>query len=55
MCLLSKLKTKIKSETLTILSVLFFVLVVALAYGKLISLAVEATSREYTVEQDDGH
>lgn len=53
MCLLSKLGTKIKSETLNVLLVLLFVLVVALAYGTLISLAVEAISSEYTVEQDD--
>ncbi len=54
MSLLSNLKTKIKSETLTILSVLFFILVVALAYGKLISLAVEAMNSEYTIEKYDG-
>ncbi len=54
MCLLTNPKSKIKRETLTVLSVLFFVLVIALAYGKLISLAVEAMNSEYTIEKYDG-
>jgi len=54
MRLLAKLGTKNKNEALTVLAVVLFVLAVAIAYGKLITLAVEAINTEYTIQQDDG-